>query len=119
MSVAGQEQLKAALAARRIAAGVDEPARHDHWLDAQSMDDYLERSVHRQAWFDALSPPLQQAHAGAWARHRARFGISRGTVLAQSRREHADLLPSGQVLRDEAFTRAQCALPGLGAERAG
>jgi hypothetical protein len=119
MSVAGQEQLKVALAARRIAAGVDEPARHDRWLDAQSMDAYLQASVHRQAWFDALAPPLQQAHAGAWARHRGRFGISRGTVLAQSRREHADTLPSGRALRDEAFTRAQCTLPGLGAERAG
>jgi len=102
-----------------IAAGVDEPARHDHWLDAQSMDGYLERSVHRQAWFEALPPPLQQAHAAAWARHRARFGISRGTVLAQSRREHADLLPSGRAVRDEAFTRAQSTLPGLDAERAG
>jgi hypothetical protein len=119
LPVAGQEQLKAALAARRIAAGVDEPARHEHWLDAQSMDAYLERSVHREAWFAALPPPLQQAHAAAWARHRARFGISRGTVLAQSRREHADLLPSGRALRDAAFARAQSTLPGLGAERAG
>ena len=119
LPVAGQEQLKAALAARRIAAGVDEPARHDHWLDAQSMDAYLQRSVYRQAWFDALPAPLQQAHASAWARHRARFGISRGTVLAQSRREHADLLPSGPALRDEAFTRTQSTLPGLGAEQAG
>jgi len=48
-----------------------------------------------------------------------RFGISRGTVLAQSRREHADLLPSGPALRDEAFTRTQSTLPGLGAEQAG
>ena len=119
LPVAGQEQLKAALAARRIASGIDEPARHDHWLDAQSMDAYLERSVHREAWFGALPPPLQQAHAAAWERHRARFGISRGTVLAQSRREHADLLPSGRALRDEAFARAQSTLPGLGAERAG
>lgn len=119
MPVAGQEQLKAQLAARRIAASVDEPARHDHWLDAQSMDAYLERSVHRQAWFEALPPPLQQAHAAAWARHRARFGINRGTVLAQSRREHADLLPSGRAVRDEAFVRAQSTLPGLDAERAG
>jgi hypothetical protein len=119
MPVFGQEQLKGRLAARRVAAGVDEPARHDHWLDAQSMDGYLERSVHRQAWFEALPPPLQQAHAAAWARHRARFGISRGTVLAQSRREHADLLPSGRAVRDEAFTRAQSTLPGLDAERAG
>jgi len=100
-------------------AGVDEPARHDHWLDAQSMDAYLQRSVYRQAWFDALPAPLQQAHASAWARHRARFGISRGTVLAQSRREHADLFPSGRALRDAAFARAQSALPGLGAEQAG
>jgi hypothetical protein len=119
LPVAGQEQLKVALAARRIAAGVDEPARHDHWLDAQSMDAYLQRSVYRQAWFDALPASLQQAHAAAWARHRARFGISRGTVLAQSRREHADLLPSGRALRDEAFARAQSTLPGLGAERVG
>jgi len=119
MPVAGQEQLKAVLAVRRIAAGVDEPARHDQWLDAQSMDAYLQASVHRQAWFDALPPPLQQAHAAAWARHRARFGISRGTPLAQSRREHADLLPSGAALRDAAFARAQSTLPGLGAEQAG
>jgi hypothetical protein len=119
LPVAGQEQLKVALAARRIAAGVDEPARHDHWLDAQSLDAYLQRSVYRQVWFDALPAPLQQAHAAAWSRHRVRFGISRGTPLAQSRREHDDLLPSGRALRDEAFARAQSALPGLGAERAG
>jgi hypothetical protein len=119
MPVAGQEQLKAALAARRIAAGVDEPARHDHWLDALSMDAYLERSVHSQARYHALPPPLQQAHAAAWARHRARYGISRGTVLAQYRHEHADLLPSSRALRDEAFTRAQFTLPGLDAEKAG
>lgn len=37
-TVFGQEKLKAALATRRIAAGIDEPARHDQWLDALSMD---------------------------------------------------------------------------------
>ena len=119
MSVVGQEQLKARLVVRRVAAGVDEPARHDHWLDALSMDAYLERSVRRQAWFDGLPAPLQQAHAAAWARHRARYGISRGSPLAHSRREHADLLPSGRARRDDAFARAQFTLPGLGTKQAG
>lgn len=102
-----------------VAAGVDEPARHDHWVDSLRMDVCLERSVHRQAWFNALLPPLQQAHTAAWARHRAPYGISRGTVLAQSRREHAELLPPGRDLRDAAFAGVLAAVHGLDAEQAG
>ncbi len=113
MSVLDQEKLKAGLATRRLAAGVDEPARHDQWLDALSMDAYLERSLRRHAWFEGLAPPLQQANAAAWLRHRARFGIARGSQLAQSRREHADLLPSGREARDRAFIDGQTTFPAL------
>jgi len=113
LSVVDQEELKASLVTRRLRAGVDEPMRHDRWLDALSMDTYLERSARRQTWFAQLAPPLQQANAAAWSRHRARFGIARGTQLAQSRREHADVLPTGRAARDQAFIDAQTTFPAL------
>jgi hypothetical protein len=113
LSVLDQEQLKAGLATRRVAAGIDEPARHDHWLDSLSMDAYLQRSLQRQAWFEGLAPGLQQANAASWARHRARFTIARGSHLAQSRREHAELLPSGAAARDQGFIDAQATFPAL------
>jgi len=110
LSVLDQEQLKAGLATRRVAAGVDEPGRHDQWLDALSMDAYLDRYAQRQGWFEGLAPGLQQANAAAWARHRARFGIARGSQLAYSRREYADLLPCGRAARDQAFIDDQAVL---------
>jgi len=113
LSVVDQEGLKASLATRRLRAGVDESARHDRWLDALSMDTYLERSARRQTWFAQLAPPLQQANAAAWSRHRARFGIARGSQLGHSRREHADLLPTGRALRDQVFNKAQTPTAGL------
>ncbi|MGL5856974.1 MAG: hypothetical protein ACRC35_00935 [Angustibacter sp.] len=115
LSVHDQEQIKADLAERRLRAGVDEPTRHDHWLDNLSWDDYHHRSTTRAAAFAALPVPLRQAHTAAWARHRARYNISRGTPLAQSRREHAAALPLGADDRDTTFLDAQLTLPGVAA----
>jgi hypothetical protein len=111
LSVHDQEHLKAQLAARRVRAGVDEPHRHDQWLDNLSWDDYAHRSSERAAAFAALPSPMRQAKAAAWARHRDRYGISRGTPLAQSRREHAAALPDTRAGRDDAFWAAHLPLP--------
>jgi hypothetical protein len=112
LSVVEQEALKGRLARRRIDAGVDEPRRHDGWVDALSMDAYLRRSIQRQVWFTRLPSPQRQAYAIAWRRHRERFGISQGTTLASQRRELADALPAGREARDAAYLQAdQLLLP--------
>lgn len=113
LSVAEQEHLKVVLADRRVRAGVDEGARHDQWLDSLTWHEYAHRAAARAAEFAALPDPLRQVTAAAWARHRARYGISQSTPLATSRREHAAALPGGPEGRDEQFWDAQQALPGL------
>lgn len=120
-AVAEQEHLKAGWARRRVADGVDEPGRHDGWLDQLSMDQVITRSVTRAAWFATLPVPLQQAYAGAWRRHRERFGIAMGTGLATSRLEHAAALPDRSAARDGAFLIEQQGLPlsGLSVAAAG
>lgn len=114
LSVAEQGAVKAQLAGRDHGRGVDLAERHDDWLDHQSMDRYLARSMERQAWFHSLAPPLQVAYATAWQQHRSAFHIPRGTPLAQSRREHADALaPAGRATRDAEFLATQLTLvPG-------
>lgn len=89
LSVHDQEQVKATLVERRMRAGVDESARHDQWLDGLSWDGYLDGSTTRSAWFGRLPGPMRQAYAAAWARHRARYGISRGTPASQSCLQYA------------------------------
>ena len=93
LSVHGQEEVKAGLVERRMRAGVDEAARHDGWLDALTWQAYQDRSVERALWFQRLPGPMQAAYAAAWARHRARYGISAGTPLSQDRRAHAAAWP--------------------------
>jgi hypothetical protein len=115
LSVHDQEHLKAHLADRRVRAGVDEPHRHDHWLDNLSWDDYAHRASERAAAFAILPSPMRQAKAAAWARHRDRYGISRSTPLANSRREHAAALPDTRADRDDAFWAAHLPLPHVGA----
>lgn len=111
LSVHEQETRKAELADRRMRAGVDEPRRHDAWLDGLSWDDYAHRSAQRAAAFAALPSPMRQAKAAAWARHRQRYRISQGTRLSQSRREYATALPDSRAVRDDIFWSAQQALP--------
>ena len=114
LPVTSQEHAKTGWAARRVRAGVDEAARHDAWLDQHSMDQVITRSIQRAARFAALPPPLQQAHAAAWRRHREKFGIARGTPLSSSRLEHATALPAAAAARDAAFLAGQRQpLPGL------
>lgn len=115
LSVHDQEHLKAHLADRRVRAGVDEPRRHDQWLDNLSWDQYAHRSSERGAAFAALPSPMRQAKAAAWARHRDRYGISRSTPLALSRREHAAAIPDTRAGRDDAFWAAHLPLPHLAA----
>lgn len=110
-TVAEQEHLKNGWARQRVAGGVDEPGRHDRWLDQLSMDQVITRSVTRAAWFAALPEPLRQGYAAAWRRHRETFGISRGTSLATSRLEHATALPDAARARDDAFLTGQQGLP--------
>ncbi len=114
LPVTNQEHAKTGWAQRRILAGVDEAARHDAWLDQHSLDQVITRSVQRAARFAALPPPLQQAHAAAWRRHREKFGIARGTPLATSRLEHTTALPDAAAARDAAFLHEQRQLlPGF------
>ncbi|HSB56043.1 MAG TPA: hypothetical protein VLD58_16885, partial [Gemmatimonadales bacterium] len=75
LPVQKQERLKARLATKRVRAGMDERARHAEWVASMDSDEFLERSVTRQQRFEGLAPPLQQAFAASWQRHRARFGI--------------------------------------------
>lgn len=103
----GQAQNKARWAARRVAAGEDESRRHDDWLDRQSMDQVIARSVQRAARFAGLPPPLQQAYAAAWRQHRETFGIARGTALATSRLEYVTALPDTTATRDTEFLQRQ------------
>jgi hypothetical protein len=110
LSVLEQEQLKTVLADRRIVDGVDEPARHDAWLDRLGSQEYAERVATRTAWFARVAPPLQQAYVAAWTRHRARYGIRRGTTASAIGLEHAALLP-GPSDRDGEFVD-QGELPG-------
>lgn len=122
LDVLTQEQIKSSLAERRLRAGLDEPSRHAAWLNAQRPDDYALRAVERQRRYDALAPPLQQAHVAAWQRHRTRFGIQRAhdvitsgaaeppTAAISTASEHAELLPRGQQERDQAFLDHQLQL---------
>lgn len=103
LSVLEQERIKARLARRRINAGVHEPSRHDAWIDAMPAEEYVARTIERQRRYEALPPPLRQAHVAAWQRHRDRFGITRATTTGSTRREHAALLPHGPTERDAAF----------------
>lgn len=114
LPVTSQEHAKSGWAGRRLRAGVDEAARHDAWLDQHTMDQVITRSVQRAARFAALPPPLQQAHAAAWRRHREKFGIARGTPPSSSRLEHASALPDTAGARDAAFLAGQRQpLPGF------
>jgi hypothetical protein len=107
LSVLEQERIKATLARRRINAGVDEPSRHDAWIDALPAEEYVARTIERQRRYEALPPPLRQAHVAAWQRHRDRFGIPRSTTTGAARREHSALLPHGPAERDAAFLDEQ------------
>lgn len=117
LSVSQQSQVKDKLARRDVGRGIDPATRHDEWVDAWSMDRYLTRSTERELWFRSLPQPLQVAYARAWQEHRARLGISRGTPLAQSRREHANALPDTSQDRDTEFLATQ-ALPVLDLDEA-
>ena len=75
--------------------------------NALAAHDYLERSIRRHQQYASLAPPLQVALAQSWQRHRDRFGIARGTTGSTTRREHAELLPSGHRVRDAAFLDEQ------------
>ncbi|MEJ7831587.1 MAG: hypothetical protein WKF79_01615 [Nocardioides sp.] len=110
LSVHEQEITKATLARRRLAAGLDEAGRHDAWVTELSREEYLARSIERQHRFEQLAPPLQQANAAAWERHRNRFGIGRSTAPATIRREHSELLPHGVAVRDRSFVDQQLTL---------
>jgi hypothetical protein len=66
-------------------------------------EEYVARTIERQRRYEALPPPLRQAHVAAWQRHRDRFGITRATTTGSTRREHAALLPHGPTERDAAF----------------
>lgn len=107
LSVLEQERVKATLARRRINAGVDERSRHDAWVDAMPAEEYVARAIERQRKYDALPPPLRQAHVAAWQRHRDKFGITRATMSGATRREHSELLPRGPAERDAAFLDEQ------------
>lgn len=120
LDVLTQEQIKAKLAERRLRAGIDEPARHAAWTNAQRPDDYAGRAIERQRRYEALPAPLQHAHVAAWQRHRARFGIERvhetGTTGLASApaggapSEHGALLPHGHDERNQAFLDRQLQL---------
>jgi hypothetical protein len=107
LSVLDREQVKAELAGRRLRAGLDEATRHDAWIDNQAPDAYVQSVILRQQWFATLAPPLRQAHAAAWARHRHRFNVPKGSPLASARVEQAQLLPDGRRDRDAAHLQGQ------------
>lgn len=107
LTVLEQEIVKANLVDRRARAGQDEATRHRQWIDGLSQGEYLERSVTRQRWFEGLPQPLQHAYVAAWSRHRARYGIPRGSTRSQALREHDSMLPGGERARDKAFLQDQ------------
>lgn len=103
MSVIEQEEWKASQVQRRHRAGVDEATRHQQWADRLPWDDVVTRSTERADAFARLPTPLRQAYAAAWARHRDRHGVPRGTPTWHSRLEHAHALPRPGQDRDEQF----------------
>lgn len=115
LSVQDQAQVKAVLAIRDACAGVDVGRRHDDWVDALGETALAARSEQRAATYAVLPAPLQVAYARAWAEHRQRFGIRRGTPASATVYQLAHGLPDSVAARDEAFLQAQ--LPGLRQEQ--
>lgn len=110
MSVIEQEEWKTSQVQRRHHAGVDEATRHQEWADRLPWDDVVTRSTERADAFARLPTPLRQAYAAAWARHRDRHGVPRGTPTWHSRLEHAHALPRPGQDRDEQFWADQLSM---------